>query len=123
MKKCLSIVLALLCALSVFSAAAYAEPAEVTEKTDGTQEIAVPADTGSVEYADYLETNKNLKDAEKADEIFIKGNSFTANEGAVVTAADFTDEENVKKDGAIKWEKEKGSLTYTFNVAKAGFYT
>lgn len=120
MKKCVAILLAAIFAISAFQVACFAE---TSDNSGGT--VAVPSvvqsESSGTEYDKYLQSNSNLKDAEK--DIFISGDSFSGNDGAVVSGSmEYTDDNGVTKSGVIKWEREKGSLTYTFTVENAGFY-
>ncbi len=119
MKKCVAILLAVVLAMSVLPISAFAEQAPDASVVPEA-EVQGSAISES-EYDIYLkENNFSAADAE----IFIQGGSYTLNEGAVVSEAmDYTDENGIVKSNVVKWEREKGSLTYTFNVEKDGVYS
>ncbi len=123
MKKCVAALMAAIVAVSAFSAVCYAEPADSTGN-DGNSSAVQQLDLSSNNensYYNYLQSNSGVKDAEK--DIFISADSYTANDGAVVSdSMEYTDENGVTKSGVIKWEREKGSLTYTVNVSEDGMY-
>ncbi len=113
MKKCVATFLAIVMACTVFQVGAFAEAAA----PEGSVQTALLATT---DYDKYLQANNALNDAKSNIEIPV--DSYTANSGAVVSAPEEKADENGTVKTAIKWEKEKGSLTYTIDVAEGGFY-
>ena len=118
MKKCIAIVLALAFMFSLFQVTCFAD--EAVAGTNGVvQEITVNSN-GEKTYTNYLEANKNVKDA--TENIVISADSFVSSDAAIEKIASFEDENKVVKENVIKWTGEKGTATYTFSVPADGMY-
>ncbi len=117
MKKCIAIVLALGLLLSLFQVTCFA--AEAADGSGTVENITLSGDD-EYTYADYLEENKAVANA--TEDIFIAADSYSSADAAIEKVGTHTDEEEVKGENVIKWTGEKGSVTYTFNVEKAGMY-
>ncbi len=118
MKKCFAILLVLAISLSVFMPVCYAAEADAaTPPTTVTE--TVETNNG---YKGYLQKNADYSDAER--EIVIKADGYTglSADVNVTVQGEYTDEAEKKLDGVLKVTGEKGEITYTFNVEKAGLY-
>ena len=124
MKKCIAIALSLIMLLSVFQVAVLADDG-ANGATGGS---SAPSDLSSIltsndsgSYDNYLNANSGIPAAK--EDIFVPAGSYISAEDAVVTQmGEYIDENGTVKNGVVKWEKEKGSLTYTVNVPTDGMY-
>lgn len=118
MKKYIALALVLLIMLSSFTVCSYADG---TENTDGASLGEIVADTLDDTYLRYLSANSSLKDAE--DSLTVSADTYiSADGGQIEKVGNYSDENGTARDGVIKWMGENGTLTYTFNVEKAGLY-
>lgn len=117
MKKQLQKKVSLMAALVIAVMGVAPTAALAQGKTEGGEKapVTVKAEEGS--YGKYL-ADSGLNAANREDEIVIDPEKFTAQSGAEVKAqAEYKGEK-----GVILWDSEKGSVTYTVAVAKAGLY-
>ena len=99
MKKCIAIVLALAFMFSLFQVTCFAD--EAVAGTNGVvQEITVN-ENGEKTYTNYLDANKNEKDA--TESIVISADSYVSSDAAIEKIAGFEDENKVVKENVIKW--------------------
>lgn len=117
MKKCFAILLVLVISLSVLMPVCSATQADTS--TEPTAAETTKTDNG---YKGYLQQYADYDDTDSA--IVIKGDAYTqvSNDANITKVGEYTDESGKKRDGVIKSLGEKGEITYTFNVEKAGFY-
>lgn len=118
MKKCIALVLTVVMLATAVSFNCFAAEAEKGVVDEGTTELQTTNNSGNG-YYDYL-AKYGYSDA--AEDIVIKADGFSSFDGKVSPVGSYTDQDGVKKDGVVKWEGEKGSITFDVNISQPAFY-
>jgi len=116
MKKELQKIISITCAVLLLVVGV--SPVALAKGVDAakTGDVIAGGNNPESSYEKYL-SDSGLSAVSKADEIVIAPEKFTSQTADVKVQSEYNGEK-----GVILWDSEKGEVTYTFTVAKAGLY-